>query len=89
MPRRHAVAKADKLTDADTRKLVGEPLLTVEQVAQLLSCSASNLNKWRLKGEGPSFVRVGANIRYRPADIQSFIAENMSTSTSEDTSPAA
>jgi predicted DNA-binding transcriptional regulator AlpA len=68
------------LSDEEARALIGEPLLTTEQVAQLLHCSVSNLNKLRWLGKGPRFVRLGANIRYRPADISAFIAAGMSTS---------
>jgi predicted DNA-binding transcriptional regulator AlpA len=85
-------AKVDEvvaLSDEEARALIGEPLLTTEQVAQLLHCSVSNLNKLRWAGKGPPFVRIGANIRYRPADIAAFIAAGMSDSTSEEPPPAA
>jgi predicted DNA-binding transcriptional regulator AlpA len=80
MSRENTVA----ISDLDAHALVGEPLLTVEQVAQLLHCSVSNLSKWRLIGRGPRFVRIGVNVRYRPADIKAFIAENIRSSTSEE-----
>jgi hypothetical protein len=38
-------------------------LLTVEEVAGLLRCSVSSLNKWRLTGRGPPFVYVGHLVR--------------------------
>jgi hypothetical protein len=46
-----------------------DPLLTVPEVADLLRCSVSSLNKWRLSGNGPKFVYVGRRVRYRPSDI--------------------
>jgi hypothetical protein len=64
-------------------------LLDVEAVARILNCSISILNKWRLLGKGPRFVRVGALVRYRPADVQAFIAEGVRTSTSKESSPTA
>jgi predicted DNA-binding transcriptional regulator AlpA len=69
--------------------LADSHLLDVEDVARILKCSRSILNKWRLLGKGPRFVRVGALVRYRPADVQAFIAEGVRTSTSEESSPAA
>ena len=45
-----------------------EQLLTVQEVAAQLRCSVSSLNKWRLTGNGPRFVYVGARVRYRAAD---------------------
>ena len=40
-------------------------LLTEAATARLLSMSMRTLQAWRLKGIGPSFVRVGRAIRYR------------------------
>ena len=71
------------ISDAAARALVGEPLLTVEQVALKLSCSVSRLNKQRLEGKGPAFVKDGANIRYRPIDVEAYIADRLCNSTSE------
>jgi predicted DNA-binding transcriptional regulator AlpA len=51
-----------------------EALLTVSEVGRLLHCSKSALDKWRISGDGPRFVRIGALIRYRPADIAAYIA---------------
>jgi hypothetical protein len=58
------------------------PLLTVSEVAELLRCSVSSLNKWRLTGDGPSFVYVGRRVRYRPVDVASFVSEGVRESTS-------
>src|SRR5437899_2003745 len=56
-------------------------LLTVQDVAALLKCSVSSLNKWRLRQTGPPFVRVGSRVRYRLADVQAYIANQTRTST--------
>ena len=58
-------------------------LLTVEETAKILRCSKSSLNKWRLTGAGPRFVRLGRSVRYRPADIVNYFAEQTRSSTSE------
>jgi hypothetical protein len=63
------------------------PLLTVQEVAALLRCSVSSLNKWRLSGRGPPFVYVGRRVRYRPADIAAYIAECTRVSTSASGAP--
>ena len=76
--------------DSSVRILSDDHLLDVEDVARALKCSVSILNKWRLTGKGPRFVRVGALVRYRPADVQAFIAAGLRDSTtSEGPSPAA
>jgi excisionase family DNA binding protein len=58
-------------------------LLTTEQAAQMLGVSASFLNKARVhaRPEIP-FVKVGASVRYRRADLDAFISENARRSTS-------
>jgi len=70
-----------------TARARGSPLLTVQEVAALLRCSVSSLNKWRLTGQGPRFVYVGHRVRYRSTDIAAYIAERTRTSTSATSAP--
>jgi predicted DNA-binding transcriptional regulator AlpA len=63
---------------ADTR-----PLLSTADVADFLGVSASALNKWRLTGSGPRFIRLGSRIAYRPAEVDAFIESRSCRSTSE------
>jgi predicted DNA-binding transcriptional regulator AlpA len=52
-----------------------EPLLTPAQVVELLSVgSTRSLESWRRRGEGPPFVRVGKQVRYRASDLQAWLA---------------
>jgi excisionase family DNA binding protein len=64
-----------------------EQLLTVNEAAALLRCSRHSLNRWRLTGEGPKFVRVGRHVRYTRTALADFIASSTRRSTSEE--PAA
>jgi hypothetical protein len=64
-------------------------LLTVEEVAGLLRCSVSSLNKWRVAGLGPPFVYIGHLVRYRAADLHAYIAARTVTSTSAEIPPPA
>jgi hypothetical protein len=57
-------------------------LLTVSEVAALLRCSISSLNKWRCLGGGPAFVKVGARVRYRLSDVAAWITQERRISTS-------
>ncbi len=57
-------------------------LLTVQEAADVLRCSVSSLDKWRLTGNGPQFVKVGARVRYRPADVAAYVARATRLSTS-------
>ena len=60
-----------------------DPLLTVCETAEILRCSVHSLNKWRLTGNGPRFVRVGSRVRYRLSAIADFIENSTRASTSD------
>jgi Helix-turn-helix domain len=80
-------AAAPKASGEGTASARGPPdaLLTPQETADVLRCSVSSLNKWRISGGGPLFTRIGGRIRYRPSDIAAFIRQGLraSTSTSE------
>jgi predicted DNA-binding transcriptional regulator AlpA len=48
-------------------------LLTIEQLAAHLQVPVKTLYDWRHRGIGPKGLRVGRYIRYRPADINSWL----------------
>jgi hypothetical protein len=60
-----------------------DQLHTVKEAAEFLRCSTFSLNKWRLTREGPKFIYVGRRVRYRAADLASFIAKSTRLSTSD------
>jgi predicted DNA-binding transcriptional regulator AlpA len=64
-------------------------LLTVGEVAELLRCSKSSLNKWRISGSGPRFIYIGNRVRYRVSEIIAFINRQTRASTSAPEAPAA
>ncbi len=41
--------------------------------ADMIGVSARTLETWRLTGGGPVFLKVGASVRYRPADIATWL----------------
>lgn len=50
-------------------------LLSQREVADLLGLSERTLEAMRLRGDGPTFVRLSRRcVRYRPADLASYIA---------------
>lgn len=57
--------------------------LTVSEAAQKLKVSESYLNKLRVVGGSPPYLRFGRTIRYRPADLDAWAAERVAGSTSE------
>jgi predicted DNA-binding transcriptional regulator AlpA len=60
-----------------------EALLSVAQVAVLTGRAESTLEKDRLTGYGPRYVKLGRLVRYRPSDVEAWIAERARQSTSE------
>ena len=60
-----------------------ETLLTTPEVAARLGVAEITLRKWRIYGTGPRFIRCGANIRYRDADIEIWVSSRTVGSTSE------
>jgi hypothetical protein len=48
-----------------------------------LACSASYLEKCRVTGAGPRFLKIGKAVRYRLADLDAFAEARAHGSTSE------
>jgi len=57
-------------------------LLTQVEAAKLLRLSERTLERLRLQGGGPSYVKCGRSVRYREADIEAWIAQRIVSSTS-------
>lgn len=51
------------------------PLLTPDEVADLLGVSKKVLSQWRTDGVGPDFIRQGRVIRYRTIAITTWVDE--------------
>jgi excisionase family DNA binding protein len=50
-----------------------KPLLTLDEVAELLGIPASTLYRWRSEGDGPPSFRVGRVVRYDSADLEAWL----------------
>jgi excisionase family DNA binding protein len=48
--------------------------LTEKEVAKQIKVSLASLRRWRLMQRGPRFVKVGALVRYRPEDLEQWMA---------------
>ena len=49
-------------------------LLTEEEVARQLHVSVASLRRCRLECRGPQFIKVGSLVRYRPDEIEVWLA---------------
>lgn len=50
-----------------------EPLLTSDDLAQLLRVSRRTIEAWAYRGTGPRITKVGRARRYRPSDVRSYL----------------
>lgn len=79
----HAVSR-DEPTAPDTKALAAGALLTVKEAAAYLRVSKSYVDKLRVYGGGPKFLRFGKRkIVYSAADLDAWAASRRHGSTSE------
>lgn len=72
----------DKISN---KKSTTPTLLCEKEVAKLLGLSIKTLQKWRIQGEGPPFIRLSPKaIRYQLDDVLAWLQANRRTSTSEE-----
>jgi predicted DNA-binding transcriptional regulator AlpA len=57
-------------------------LLTQRETATLLRLSERTLERLRLTGSGPLYVKAGRAVRYRECDLEAWIAARVVGSTS-------
>ena len=58
-------------------------LLNEHEAARVLSLSVKTLRRWRWAGRPPSFVKLGASVRYDLGTLRDFIAAGHRKSTSD------
>lgn len=61
--------------------LDGDALLRTEEVADWMRVSKSYLDKARVSGTGPSYVKLDKNVRYKVGVIRNFLAQVERSST--------
>ena len=50
-----------------------ESFLNEIQVSEKIQVSLACLRRWRLRGEGPQYVKVGPLVRYRPEAVEQWV----------------
>lgn len=63
--------------------MIAAPKFNVQQAADYIGLSASTLNKLRVFGGGPVFLKLGRRVAYDVADLDVWIAERRRHSTSD------
>ena len=56
------------------KELLGEPLLTTQQVADYMGKKKKTLENWRYKNLGPEYIKlVNGSLRYEPRTIRKYV----------------
>ena len=48
-------------------------LVTTDEAAESLTVSPRTMEKWRVTGNGPPFVRLPRGVRYRVSDLREWV----------------
>jgi excisionase family DNA binding protein len=59
-------------------------LLTQSETAKLLRLSERTLERLRVSGGGPAFVKAGRAVRYREIDLEEWVSARVVSSTSQE-----
>jgi excisionase family DNA binding protein len=57
--------------------------LAQAEAAEFLRVSERTLERWRLEGSGPPYIKAGRRILYRVSDVESWLQARRRSSTSE------
>ena len=58
-------------------------ILTTKEAAAYCRLSTPTLERFRLTGNGPPFLKLGKAVRYRRSDLDTWLASRLVRSTSE------
>ena len=58
-------------------------ILTTPEAAQYVRLGKPTLERFRLRGDGPQFCKLGGAVRYRRSDLDDWLASRLVRSTSE------
>lgn len=62
---------------------MNDQLLTTDEAAKRLSVTSSYLEKLRVFGGGPEFLKLGRSVRYQPAALTTWVESARRRSTSD------
>lgn len=57
-------------------------LIDEQEAAEILCIKVNTLRRWRWTGTGPTFVKIGAAVRYEPSAVHAFIEQGRRRTTS-------
>ena len=90
-PSNNSTAPLTMRVDAETAQVCAEAIgarhwprkLRVPEAAGFCGCSTSKLNKHRVTGDGPAFIKCGRLVMYDVRDLEAWLGRCKRQSTSE------
>jgi hypothetical protein len=70
------------ISSASTQEKIVDQLITQKHAAKLLQLSGRTLERLRVAGGGPVYIKLGRAVRYRPHDLHDWLDGRRRTSTS-------
>ena len=62
-------------------------IFRTKDAAKYIGLKKSTLEVWRVRGDGPVFLKLGKAVRYRKTDLDDFVNARVRTSTSQTQAP--
>ena len=59
-------------------------MLRTQEAARLVGLSFRTLEKYRTRGTGPTYIRIGGRVVYTPDDLMAWVRKGLRTSTSQE-----
>ena len=63
--------------------------LSTKEAARFLTLSHRTLEDWRLRGDGPPFVKLGGSVKYAREDLETFVSDRRRSNTGQHQRPVA
>lgn len=60
-------------------------VLTTKEAAAYVRLGAPTLERFRVTGDGPTYLKLGGAVRYRRSELDAWLATRLTRSTSEAT----
>jgi predicted DNA-binding transcriptional regulator AlpA len=73
----------------DPRDVTSRKKLSTYEAAAYLGLGKSTLDKMRVTGIGPAFIKIGKRVVYDPADLEAWSAQHKRSNTSQSAAAAA
>lgn len=58
-------------------------IYTTREAAAFCRLGKPTLERFRITGEGPAYLKLGGSVRYRRADLEAWLVARLTRSTSE------